>query len=85
MLKHLIPAICVGLFAGGAARLFVAPPHPLGCLGTALLGMVGSVLGGLVCYPILRGEEYRPANFFVSVICAATLLWFARQHALKKQ
>ncbi|HEY9390360.1 MAG TPA: GlsB/YeaQ/YmgE family stress response membrane protein [Mycobacteriales bacterium] len=38
--------LLIGLIAGGIARIFVHTGTRLGCLGTALLGVVGSYLGG---------------------------------------
>lgn len=46
MVWYLLGLLVVGLLAGGIARLFVHSPQRLGCLGTALLGIVGSYAGG---------------------------------------
>jgi uncharacterized membrane protein YeaQ/YmgE (transglycosylase-associated protein family) len=46
MVLSLLGLLLLGLVAGGIARLFVRSPQRLGCLGTALLGIVGSYAGG---------------------------------------
>ena len=48
MLVFLISLFAVGLIAGGLARLIVPGRDPIGILGTALLGIVGSFVGGLL-------------------------------------
>lgn len=46
MVFPLLGLLVLGLVAGGIARLFVRSPQRLGCLGTSLLGIVGSYAGG---------------------------------------
>jgi uncharacterized membrane protein YeaQ/YmgE (transglycosylase-associated protein family) len=48
MLVFLLSLFAVGLIAGGLARLIVPDRDPIGILGTALLGIVGSFIGGLL-------------------------------------
>ena len=48
MLAFLLSLFIVGLVAGGLARLIVPGRDPIGILGTALLGIVGSFIGGLL-------------------------------------
>ena len=48
MLVFLLSLFAVGLIAGGLARLIVPGRDPIGILGTALLGIVGSFIGGLL-------------------------------------
>jgi uncharacterized membrane protein YeaQ/YmgE (transglycosylase-associated protein family) len=40
--------IVIGLVAGALARLVVPGPQPMGCLLTLVLGLVGSLVGGLL-------------------------------------
>jgi uncharacterized membrane protein YeaQ/YmgE (transglycosylase-associated protein family) len=44
----ILTMIIVGLVAGAIARLVVPGRDPMGILGTILLGLVGSILGGWV-------------------------------------
>lgn len=46
MLGALIGLLLLGLITGAIARLFVRSPARLGCLGTIVLGIVGSYVGG---------------------------------------
>ncbi len=46
MVLNRLGLLFLGLIAGGVAGLFVRSPQRLGCLGTALLGIVGSYAGG---------------------------------------
>jgi uncharacterized membrane protein YeaQ/YmgE (transglycosylase-associated protein family) len=45
-LLWIVGLLFIGLVAGGIARIFVHTGTRLGCLGTALLGLVGSYVGG---------------------------------------
>ncbi len=44
---EIIAYLIVGLVAGALARLLVPGRDPMGILGTLLLGLVGSFIGGL--------------------------------------
>jgi uncharacterized membrane protein YeaQ/YmgE (transglycosylase-associated protein family) len=65
-----------GLIIGGLGRLLVPGPNPIGLFRTALVGVAGSFLGGLVArYAI--GLHYRYAlllGFILSVIFAAIMV-----------
>ena len=65
----------VGLFAGLLARLFVHSPTRLGCLGTALLGVVGSYAGGSV-YAILAYDHFdlRRSSTFIGAVIGSVLV-----------
>jgi uncharacterized membrane protein YeaQ/YmgE (transglycosylase-associated protein family) len=74
----------LGLFAGFIARLFVGSPTRLGCLGTALLGVIGSYAGGSL-YELLFEDHFdlRKAHSFIGAVFGTIivlLLWraFAR-------
>jgi uncharacterized membrane protein YeaQ/YmgE (transglycosylase-associated protein family) len=43
---YVVGLLAIGLIVGAIARLLVRSPTRLGCLGTALLGIVGSYVGG---------------------------------------
>jgi len=42
----------IGIFAGGAARLFYPGRQPMKILGTLVLGTTGGLLGGLLSWTI---------------------------------
>jgi uncharacterized membrane protein YeaQ/YmgE (transglycosylase-associated protein family) len=53
----LIGFIIVGLIAGYVARALVPGPDPMGVLGTLVLGVVGSFVGGFLFNLLLGGDE----------------------------
>ena len=65
----------IGLFAGLLARLFVSSPTRLGCLGTALLGVVGSYAGGSL-YSILFGDQFdlRKSSSFIGAVIGSVIV-----------
>lgn len=83
LIWFLIVLFVVGLIVGAIARLLVPGRDPMGLLGTAVLGIVGSFVGGFLGY-ILFGRDaadgaLQPAQFLGSLIGAviALLIWRA--------
>ena len=72
--------IIIGLIAGALARLIMPGRDPMGIVMTIILGIVGSVLGGLVSWAIWGTETGRiqPAGLVLSVIGAIIVLWIYR-------
>ena len=70
-----------GLFIGAIARLIWPARQPMGCLGTMLLGVVGSVVGGLITAALRGGPDpYHPAGYLMSIVGAILVLWlFSRR------
>jgi uncharacterized membrane protein YeaQ/YmgE (transglycosylase-associated protein family) len=59
MLENLIVFAVIGLVAGAAARVFYPGRQPTRILGTLVLGMGGSLLGGLLSWafwPAVEGQ-----------------------------
>ena len=54
-------ALC-GLVVGFVARLVVPGRHPLGILGTILLGVVGAFVGGFLAW-LFTGSPGEPFSF----------------------
>lgn len=76
MLALLIWLAIGGLIIGGLGRLLVPGPNPIGLIRTALVGVAGSFLGGLVSRYVM-GMHYRNSlilGFILSVIFAAVLV-----------
>jgi uncharacterized membrane protein YeaQ/YmgE (transglycosylase-associated protein family) len=48
MVTFIIILIIIGLIAGAVARLLVPGRDPIGLIGTILLGIVGSFIGGFL-------------------------------------
>jgi uncharacterized membrane protein YeaQ/YmgE (transglycosylase-associated protein family) len=74
---HIIWFIIIGAVVGGVAELLVPGRQDLGFWKSALLGIVGAVIGGLVARLFSRpapGSSFHPAGILLSLICAIVLL-----------
>lgn len=82
VLLFLVVLVVVGLIVGGIARLLVPGPDPMGCLGTALLGIAGSVVGGflwnLLFFHGLSHRRLHPGGLISSIVGAVLLLLLLR-------
>jgi len=83
LIWFIIVLLVVGLIVGAIARLLVPGRDSMGLLGTAVLGIVGSFIGGFLGY-ILLGRDaedgaLQPAQFLGSLVGAviALLVWRA--------
>jgi uncharacterized membrane protein YeaQ/YmgE (transglycosylase-associated protein family) len=77
VLVYLLGLLISGLIIGALGRLAVPGPNPMGCLGTALVGIGGSLVGGIVGR-LLFGENYTP-GLIMSVLCAALIVWLVER------
>lgn len=74
--------LIVGLIAGLIARAVVPGRDSLGWVGTIVLGLIGSVVGGFLMSMISSGKDadaFNPAGLLGSIIGAivALLVWRA--------
>ena len=74
--------LIVGLIAGALARLIMPGRDSMSWLMTMLLGIVGSIVGGLVSWAIWGAETartgFRPAGLLLSIVGAIVVLWIWR-------
>ncbi|HYH28373.1 MAG TPA: GlsB/YeaQ/YmgE family stress response membrane protein [Actinomycetota bacterium] len=71
--------LLIGLVAGAAARLLVPGRDPLGWGGTLVLGLIGSVIGGLIGNALTRGDQqFSPAGLLGSILGAIVALLIFR-------
>lgn len=72
--------LIIGLIAGALARLIMPGRDPMGIIATILLGIVGSIVGGLVSWAIWGAdtEGFRPAGIILSILGAILVLWLWR-------
>jgi uncharacterized membrane protein YeaQ/YmgE (transglycosylase-associated protein family) len=72
--------LIVGLIAGALARLIMPGRDPMGIIATILLGIVGSILGGLISWAIWGADErgFQPAGILLSILGAIVVLWIWR-------
>ena len=88
MLEFIIILILVGLLAGAIARLVVPGRDPMGILGTILLGIVGSFVGGfiwnLIQYHRLAPHKFHLAGILGSILGAILVLVVLRLTGMEK-
>lgn len=72
--------LIVGLIAGALARLIMPGRDPMGIIATILLGIVGSIIGGLVSWAIWGSDTsgFQPAGLLLSILGAIIVLWIWR-------
>src|SRR5437016_12432367 len=84
IMLHLIWYIIVGLIAGWAAKSLMHMHMSL--LWTIVLGVVGSIVGGLVTHIFSRtkpGAQFHPAWIIVSNLGALLVLWLWLKYNLQ--
>lgn len=81
-LFSLIWHLIIGLMVGALARFLLPGRDAMGCLATAVLGIIGSVVGGFIGRLLLGqrdgGGMLRP-SFIMSVLGAVLVLWLWRK------
>lgn len=82
----MIGFIVAGLIIGALARLFKPGKQNLGIIATLLLGLAGSVIGGLVANLLGTGGifELNVLGFIVAVIASVLLVGTAEQLSAKR-
>ena len=70
--------IIFGLIVGVVAKLLMPGKDPGGFVITALIGMVGAMIGGFLGRTLGLYREGEPAGFFMAVIGAVILLFLYR-------
>ncbi|HEX3516711.1 MAG TPA: GlsB/YeaQ/YmgE family stress response membrane protein [Trebonia sp.] len=87
MLFFIIWLLIVGLIVGLIARLLMPGRDPIGIIGTIVLGIVGSFVGGflqnLIEYHSLSVHSFHPVGLIGSVIGAWVLLLLLRLTGLE--
>ena len=87
MLAFIVILIVIGLIVGLIARLLVPGRDSIGLLGTILLGIVGSFVGGflqqLIEFHHLEVTHFAATGFIGSIIGAIVLLLILRVTGLE--
>ena len=71
-----------GLFVGAIARLLVPGRQGIGIVWTVLLGVAGSVVGGIVATKLLNigdANDFDFGSFVIAVLASALLLGVAER------
>jgi uncharacterized membrane protein YeaQ/YmgE (transglycosylase-associated protein family) len=88
MLAFIIVLLIIGLIAGAIARLLVPGRDPIGVLGTILLGVAGSFIGGfvstLVEYHTLSVNAFHATGIIWSIVGAIILLVLLRLTGMER-
>ena len=72
--------IVIGLIAGVIARWLMPGPDPMGWLGTIVLGIVGSLVGGTLLNLLFGGSlELAASGILGSILGALIALWVWRR------
>jgi uncharacterized membrane protein YeaQ/YmgE (transglycosylase-associated protein family) len=79
---HVIGFLIFGLIVGLLARAIYPGRQPMGWLGTALLGMAGSLVGGLIGHALWGGSSapdgswgFTPGGLISSIVGAIIVLF----------
>ena len=78
---HIIWSLITGFIIGLLARALMPGVDHMGFFATSLLGIAGSVVGGLIgrlIRPPVEGAAFHPAGLVMSVVGAIILLWVFR-------
>ena len=78
---HIIVWIIFGLIVGVVAKLLMPGRDPGGFIITALLGIVGAVVGGWLGRAMGFYREGEPAGFIMAVVGAVIVLFVYRMIA----
>ncbi|MBW3604759.1 MAG: GlsB/YeaQ/YmgE family stress response membrane protein [Actinobacteria bacterium] len=73
MVLSLIFFIIIGLIAGYVARAVVPGPDPMGIVGTLLLGIVGSFVGGFLWNLLFGGGDLLATSGLIGSIIGAII------------
>ena len=88
MVAYIIILILIGLVAGAVARLLVPGRDPMGILGTIVLGIVGSFVGGfiwnLIQFHRLAPHKFHPVGIIGSILGAILVLLVLRLSGMER-
>ena len=76
-LMGIVSTIIVGFIVGLLARFFYPGAVNLGFWMTTLLGVGGSIVGGIIggLFSSSPDGKFQPAGWILSIVCAMLLLW----------
>jgi uncharacterized membrane protein YeaQ/YmgE (transglycosylase-associated protein family) len=77
LILYLVVVLFIGLITGALARLIVPGPDPMSLFQTALLGIAGSIIAGLISLWIFHGRA--GGGILLSVVCSAILVLIVRR------
>lgn len=74
--------LIIGLVAGALARVIMPGRDAMSLLATIVLGIAGSILGGLISWAIwgVTEQGFQPGGLLLSLLGAIVLLWAWRTY-----
>ena len=75
---HILWSIIVGFFIGLIARAIMPGAEHMGFFATSLVGIAGSIVGGLIGRLISKpkeGQPFHPAGIIMSIVGALIVLF----------
>lgn len=75
LLLFLLLVFVIGLVIGALGRLLVPGPDPMGIGATAIAGIGGALVGGLIAREWLDRTE---PGLLIAVLCAAVIVYLVR-------
>jgi len=78
---HILWSLVVGFIVGLIARAVLPGVDTMGIIATTLVGIVGSIIGGLIGRAISKpepGSKFHAAGFIMSIVGAIVLLLILR-------
>src|SRR3954453_8697870 len=76
LIVYLISLALIGLILGGLARLALPGPDPMSIPQTILVGIAGSVIGGLLSLSIFGRNG---GGLFISFVCSFLIVYAIRK------
>jgi uncharacterized membrane protein YeaQ/YmgE (transglycosylase-associated protein family) len=77
LITFIIWLCVIGLIVGAVARLLVPGRQAMGLVGTALAGIAGSFVSGVIFWALADKPGKHPTlGFVLAVICAAVIVYF---------
>jgi uncharacterized membrane protein YeaQ/YmgE (transglycosylase-associated protein family) len=77
LITFIIWLCVIGLIVGAIARLLVPGRQAMGLIGTALAGIAGSFVAGVLFWALAEHPAKHPTlGFVLAVICAAVIVYF---------
>ena len=77
-IAYIVSLVVVGLIVGALARLALPGRDPMSIAQTILVGIGGSMLGGIVMY-LITGGRYYGGGWLVSLIFATLIVYVVRR------
>jgi uncharacterized membrane protein YeaQ/YmgE (transglycosylase-associated protein family) len=77
LITFIIWLCAIGLIVGAIARLLVPGRQAMGLVGTALAGIAGSFVSGVLFWALADHPAKHPTlGFVLAVVCAAVIVYF---------